>query len=165
MSKRMSKRDLNNFILKHDNYVYHRSSSHRPLNVAFDRSKFDKWKLSQYDRSESIHLTGVGVFGVIFIILCLFAFSSALMGMESSLSFTGLLNSLSSVPTIDMSKIFDFLNDFIITLDWGVFNWFRDFLNNFFLPLFGVAIYFCTAIAQLIVFLLWIFKFLLTGVY
>ena len=165
MSKRMSKRDLNNFILKHDNYVYHRSSSVRPLNVAFDRSKFDKWKLSQYDRSESNHIAYVGVFGVIFIILCLFAFSSALMGRDSSLSFTGLLNSISSVPIIDMSKIFVFVNDMNITLDWGVFNWFRDFLNNFFLPFFGVAIYFCTAIAQLIVFLVWVFKFIVTGVY
>lgn len=165
MSKRMSKRDLNKFILKHDNYVYHRSSSDKPLNVAFDRRKFDKWKLSQYDRSESTDIDGVGVFGVIFVILCLFAFSSALMGRDSSLSFTGLLNSISSMPTIDMTKVFGFVNDFSITSDWSVFNWFRDFLNNFFLPLFGVALYFCTAIAQLIVFLVWVFKFIVTGVY
>lgn len=165
MSKRMSKRELNSFILKHDNYVYHRSFSVKPLNVAFDRRKFDKWKLSQYDRSESSNIAGKGVFGVIFIILCLFAFSSVLMGRDSSISFTGLLNSISSMPTIDMSKVFDFVNDFQISSDWALFNWFRDFLNNFFLPLFGVAIYFCTAIAQLIVFLVWIFKFLFTGVY
>ncbi len=133
--------------------------------VAFDKRKFDKWKFSQYDRAVSSNISTVGVFGVIFIILCLFAFSSALMGRDSSLSFTGLLNSISSMPTIDMSKIFDFVNDMNITLDWGVFNWFRDFLNNFFMPLFGVAIYFCTAIAQLIVFLVWVFKFIFTGVY
>lgn len=165
MSKRMSKRDLNRFIIKHDNYVYNRSSSNKPLNVAFDRRKFDKWKLSQYDRSESTNIDGSGVFGVIFIILCLFAFSSVLMGRDSSLSFTGLLNSISSMPTIDMSRVFNFVDDFNITSDWTVFNWFRDFLNNFFLPLFGVAIYFCTAIAQLIVFLVWVFKFIFTGVY
>ena len=165
MSKRMSKRELNRFILKHDNYVYHRSFSYKPLNVAFDRRKFDKWKLSQYDRSESSNIAGRGVFGVIFIILCLFAFSSVLMGRDSSISFTGLLNSISSIPTIDMSKIFDFVNDMNITSDWGLFNWFRDFLNNLFMPLFGVAIYFSTAIAQLLVFLVWIFKFLFTGVY
>lgn len=165
MSKRMSKRELNRFILRHDNYVYHRSFSGKPLNVAFDRRKFDKWKLSQYDRSDSSDIAGKGVLGVIFIILCLFAFSSVLMGRDSSISFTGLLNSISSIPTIDMSKIFDFVNDMNITSDWGFFNWFRDFLNNLFMPLFGVAIYFSTAIVQLIVFLVWIFKFLFTGVY
>lgn len=165
MANRMSKRDLNRFILKHDNYEYHRSFLYKPVSVAYDRSKFEKWKLSQYDRSESNNIGGRGVLGVVFIILCLFAFSSALMGRDSTLSFTGLLNSISSMPTIEMSKVFDFVNDLRITLNWGVFNWFRDFLNDFFLPLFGVALYFCTAVAQLVVFLVWIFKFIFTGVY
>lgn len=133
--------------------------------IDFNRRKFYKWKSSQYDSFRYSAISGVGVLGVIFIILCLFAFSSALMGRDSSLSFTGLLNSISSVPTIDMSKIFDFVNDINITSDWGVFNFFRDFINNFVLSLLGVAIYFCTAIAQLIVFLVWVFKFIFTGVY
>ncbi len=101
----------------------------------------------------------------VFVILFLFSFSSVLMGRDSTITFSGLLNSISSVPTIDMSVIFSFVSDSKITSDWTVFNWLRDFLNNLFLPLIGVVVYFCASIAQLLLLLIWVAKFLITGVY
>lgn len=133
--------------------------------------QYRRTQFKEYQRAHSYSgVTGAsnvgGLFPLIFVILCLFAFVGAFMGREETVTFRGLLNSLSSAPTIDMSSIVDFASKLYITEDWGVaFNWFRDFLNNFFMPIVGVAIYFSVSVAQLLLFLVWAIKFLFTGVY
>ncbi|AXH75974.1 MAG: putative mannosyl-3-phosphoglycerate phosphatase [Inoviridae sp.] len=124
------------------------------------RSNFGhySWASDSVPNYSSIPLT-------VFVILFLLSFSSALMGRDSSISFSGLLNAISSAPTIDMSVIFDFVTDWRITGNWVAFNWFRDFLNDLFLPFIGVVVYFCASIAQLLLLLIWVARFLLTGVY
>lgn len=140
---------------------------------SFNR-QYRQYRRSQFKDYQRTHaysgVTGasnVGVlFPLIFVILFLFAFVSSFMGRETTVTFRGLLDSLANAPTIDMSTIIDFASRMYITDDWTVaFNWLRDFLNNFVMPILSVAIYFCVSVAQLLLFLIWAIKFLFTGVY
>ena len=133
--------------------------------------QYRRAQFKEYQRTHSYNgVTGAsnvgGLFPLIFVILCLFAFVGAFMGREDTVTFRGFLNSISSAPTIDMSSIVDFASKMYITEDWTVaFNWLRDFLNSFVMPILSVAFYFCVSVAQLLLFLIWAIKFLLTGVY
>ena len=133
--------------------------------------QYRRAQFKEYQRTHSYNgVTGAsnvgGLFPLIFVILCLFAFVGAFMGREDTVTFRGFLNSISSAPTIDMSSIVDFASKMYITEDWTVaFNWLRDFLNSFVMPILSVAIYFCVSVAQLLLFLVWAIKFLFTGVY
>ena len=138
------------------------------------RKQYREYKRSQFKEYQRSHSysgdTGAsnvgGLFPLIFVILFLFAFVSSVMGRESTVTFRGLLDSLANAPTIDMSTIIDFASKMYITDDWTVaFNWLRDFLNSFVMPIISVAIYFCVSVAQLLLFLIWAIKFLFTGVY
>lgn len=142
--------------------------------LRYFRKQYRQYRRSQfkeYQRSHSYNgTTGAsnvgGLFPLIFVILFVFAFVSSFMGRETTVTFRGLLSSFSNAPTIDMSTIIDFASNLYITDDWTVaFNWLRDFLNNFIMPIVGVAIYFSVSVAQLLLFLVWAIKFLLTGVY
>lgn len=142
--------------------------------LRYFRKQYRQYRRSQFKEYQRTHsyngVTGAsnvgGLFPLIFVILCLFAFVGAFMGREDTVTFRGLLNSISSAPTIDMSTIVDFASKMHIEDDWGVaFNWFRDFLNNFLMPIVGVVIYFSVSVAQLLLFLIWAIKFLFTGVY
>ena len=138
------------------------------------RRQYRQYRRSQFKDYQRTHAysgtTGAsnvgGLFPLIFVILCLFAFVSAFMGRQTTVTFRGLLSSIANAPTIDMSSIIDFASKMYITEDWTVaFNWLRDFLNSFVMPILSVAIYFCVSVAQLLLFLIWAIKFLLTGVY
>lgn len=104
------------------------------------------------------------IFGVIFIILFLFAFVASVSGREVPVTFTGLLNALADAPSIDTTKILNFTDSMYIFSDWGSFDFLREFLNNYIIPLCVVAIYFCVSIAQLVMYLVWFVKFIFTGV-
>lgn len=138
------------------------------------RRQYRQYRRSQFKDYQRTHsysgVTGAsnvgGLFPLIFVILFLFAFVSSVMGRETTVTFRGLLSSFENAPTIDMSSIVDFASKMYITDDWTVaFNWLRDFLNNFVMPILSVAIYFSVSVAQLLLFLIWAIKFLLTGVY
>ena len=140
---------------------------------SFNR-QYRQYRRSQFKDYQRIHaysgVTGAsnigGLFPVIFVILFLFAFVSSIMGRETTVTFRGLLDSLANAPTIDMSIIIDFASKMYITDDWTVaFNWLRDFLNSFVMPILSVVFYFCVSVAQLLLFLIWTIKFLFTGVY
>ena len=105
------------------------------------------------------------LFGIIFIILFLFAFVSSVMGLDSNVSFSTLLKALSNAETIDIASIMTAFNDLRITADWSVFNWLKTFINQFLMPLISVLTYFALSIAQLFVFLFWVVRFVFTGVY
>ena len=142
--------------------------------LRYFRKQYRQYRRSQFKEYQRTHsYSGTteasnvgGLFPLIFVILFLFAFASSLMGRETTVTFRGLLDSLANAPTIDMSTIIDFASRMYITDDWTVaFNWLRDFLNNFVMPILSVAIYFCVSVAQLLLFLIWAIKFLFTGVY
>lgn len=105
------------------------------------------------------------LFGIVFIILFVFAFVSTVIGLESNVSFTTLLQALSNAKTIDIASIMSAFNDLRITADWSVFNWLKTFINQFIMPIISVLTYFALSIAQLFVFLFWVVRFLFTGVY
>ena len=105
------------------------------------------------------------LFGIVFIILFVFAFVSSVMGLDSNVSFSTLLQALSNARTIDIASIMSAFNDLRITADWAVFNWLKTFINQFLMPLISVLTYFALSIAQLFVFLFWVVRFLFTGVY
>lgn len=105
------------------------------------------------------------LFGIVFIILFVFAFVSSVMGLDSNVSFSTLLQALSNAKTIDIASIMSAFNDLRITADWAVFNWLKTFINQFLMPLISVLTYFALSIAQLFVFLFWVVRFLFTGVY
>lgn len=105
------------------------------------------------------------LFGIVFIILFVFAFVSSVMGLDSNVSFSTLLQALSNAKTIDIASIMSAFNDLRITDDWSVFNWLKTFINQFLMPLISVLTYFALSIAQLFVFLFWVVRFLFTGVY
>ena len=132
----------------------------------YRRSQFKEYQRSHaYSGDTKVSNVG-GLFPLIFVILFIFAFVSAFMGRETTVTFRGLLESFANAPTIDMSTIIDFASNMYITEDWTVaFNWLRDFLNNFVMPIISVVIYFCVSVAQLLLFLVWAIKFLFTGVY
>lgn len=105
------------------------------------------------------------IFGIVFIILFVFAFVASVIGLDSNVSFYTLLTALSNAKVIDIADIMEDFNNLVITSDWSIFNWLRDFFNNFLMPILSVITYFALSIAQLFVFVFWIVKFLFTGVY
>lgn len=107
----------------------------------------------------------VGLFGVVFIILALFAFVSAVTGRSNVFTFTGLLQSFADCPSIPLPAVVNFMDNLHIDGDWTVFgNWLKDFINNFLLPLVSVVVYFSTAISQLVLYIIWFLKILFVGV-
>lgn len=102
-----------------------------------------------------------GLGKVVMVWLLLFAMISALTGREQNLTFSGLLNALSNAPTIDIASIFKDMNNLYIDSDWSdLFNWLRDFLNQFVMPIISVVVYYCLCFSQLAVYLIWFVGFL-----
>ena len=63
-------------------------------------------------------------FGFMLIIALFWSLNS---GADYTISFTSMLNYLSSAPTLDFTSI----SNFDIVSSWGVFNFLRDFFNLF----------------------------------
>ncbi len=102
-----------------------------------------------------------------FFLLCFFVCFLAsyiwkITGRTNYFSFTLLLNTLASAPTIDTSFIYTFANMGIVG-DWGVFDFLRVFISDYCMPALSMVLFFVTGIAQLVVFLAYIFRSLFVG--
>lgn len=106
----------------------------------------------------------VSLFSIAFIILAVFAFISALTGRDNVFTFSGMLESFSQCPSIPLPTIINFMDNLRIEDDWTKLgNWLRDFINDYFLPLTSVAVYFSVAVAQLVMYIIWFLKILFVG--
>lgn len=66
------------------------------------------------------------------VLVCLLGLSvfSILFGRKTIFGLGSFLESLSNVPSFDLSPITTFVNSWAISSDWGVFNFLRDFFNT-----------------------------------
>lgn len=131
------------------------------LKSHFNYSKKDKAIMRSYN--QNAWDTSISIFGVVFVILFMFSFLGALYGNETDFSFRSLLDCLTSAPAIDISGVAGFSSELCIVDDWGIFNWFRDFINNFFLSICSVAIYFSVSLMQLLIYICYFVGFIFTG--
>ena len=72
------------------------------------------------------------------------------------LSFSSFLDYLTTSPTIIPSFS---VTDFAIVSDWGIFNFFRDFFNIF-TQTFGVLIWICSSIFNVLLYLFYFVRFI-----
>lgn len=91
----------------------------------------------------------------IFLIIFIISVARSLFGGQS-LSFSGFLNSLDSVPSI---KINWTMIDGSIGGSWGIFDFFRTFLNSV-IVVVNVLVYMLSLLLNLLIFLAWSVKFL-----
>lgn len=103
-----------------------------------------------YTRFLDDERSSVSIFKALFIVLFMVSFFNAVSGNGRIITFTGLLNALSEAPSIDISWIGHFM-DLTIKNDWGLFDFFRTFLNQF-MGIIGLMLYFVTGVAQIVVF-------------
>lgn len=104
--------------------------------------------------------SGGSIFGLILLLIILFNIPAFVAGngeVSSYFSFERFMNMLASAPTIDMSWITNVLQP--ITADWGVFQFFADFLNSL-LTLFQGICFLAVGIVNLVSYLLYFLKFL-----
>ena len=95
----------------------------------------------------------VNTLSIIFSILLLVSLFRFLTGHGSQiLSFSGFLEMIHNVPTINV----EILNNFYITADWGAFNFFKEFLN-FFAGLFSVVGFWFANLYNVLVFVIYLF--------
>lgn len=124
-----------------------------------------KTRLFVYSTKNYAESTGVGGFGVlqvIFVILLLSALFSSLSGSPTSFTFSGLLEKLSTCPSL-YGDWMTTLTDARIYNDWGqAFNWFRDFLNMF-MNILSVGVYMCTGIVQLLLYAIFMLSVVFGG--
>lgn len=109
----------------------------------------------------------VGIAKTVFFILLMYAFCSALMGRESTVSFTTFFTSLKYAPSLPMADIFKFVQSLrISTTGLPVVTQFlvKQF-NNFVMPLISLATYLTLCIVQLLTFVGWFLSWIFTGVY
>ncbi len=100
--------------------------------------------------------SGFGVFGLIVGILLSVSLIKSLVG-GTPVTFGGLLEYLSSAPSIDMSlKSFNVIKSLG---DWGPFNFLAIFFN-YFITIFNVLIFAFKGIGQVIVYVVWFVRFL-----
>ncbi len=87
------------------------------------------------------------VISLILLALFIFGFSRKLSGGDV-VSFSSFLNWLGSVDSFSINVS---ISDFMIYSSWGAFNFLRDFLNIF-AGMFGVIVYLCSNLINLIIF-------------
>lgn len=76
-------------------------------------------------------------------------------GSDNIFTFTSLLEAFSSAPSIPTSWITSFVSNKIVA-DWGVFEFLRNFLNSFVMPLLGTVSFVAVGVAQIITYATWI---------
>ena len=100
--------------------------------------------------------SGLGIFGLIVGILLSVSLIKSLMG-GSPVTFGGLLEYLSNVPSINMSlSSFEVIPPFG---DWGAFNFLSTFFN-YFITIFNVLIFAFKGLSQVIVYIVYLVRFL-----
>lgn len=110
---------------------------------------------------EPTGVDNLGVLKVLFVILLLSALFSSLSGSPTSFTFSGLLEKLSTCPSL-YGDWMTTLTDARIYNDWGVFNFFRDFLNMF-MSILSVGVYMCTGIVQLLLYAIFMLSVVFGG--
>lgn len=100
------------------------------------------------------------IFGLVLLVIIMFNIPSFVAGNSSFstyFSFERFMNMLASAPTISMAWITDVLQP--ISADWGVFQFFADFINSLITLLQGVS-FILVGIVNLVSYLLYFLKFL-----
>lgn len=111
-----------------------------------------------------------GLFSVIIMVLIFINLSYLFYNNGNQMSFSSLLNGLSDMPSVDISVVQRFSNS-RITEDWtfwlskeleiGIsFNWLRNFINSFIMPILSLASFFLAGIVQLVYFITWLLGFI-----
>lgn len=112
--------------------------------------------LKSYDDKSTIVPVAGFILGFALVILLTISLFRTLSNTSTDLSFTGMLNYFSSVPSMQFVNI----ADFTIVADWGIFNFLKNFLNLF-AYLFGFSIWFSQNIYNLILWLFYMVRYLL----
>lgn len=111
-----------------------------------------------------------GLFTIIIMVLIFVNLSYLFFNNGSQMSFSSFLNGLSDMPAVDVDVVRNFSQQ-RITDDWtfwlsknleiGIsFNWLRNFINSFIMPLLSLVAFFLAGITQLIVFIGWVIGFI-----
>lgn len=97
-----------------------------------------------------------------FFICFLVSYVWQVSGKDNILSFTTLLETFASCPTVPTDWIYSFTSR-SVTADWGAFNFLRDFVNSFCIPFCGIFLQFWVSISQIFVYVVWIGGLLFGG--
>lgn len=111
-----------------------------------------------------------GLFTLIIMVLIFVNLSYLFYNNGNQMSFSSLLNGLSDMPSVDISVVQRFSNS-RITSDWSLvlseklgisisFNWLRDFINSFIMPILSLSSFFLAGIVQLVFFITWLLGFI-----
>lgn len=111
-----------------------------------------------------ISFSGLSLFGVFFVLVFVVNFFYAVTGSDSFFSFTSLLSTFEKAPSINTDWILKFGN-LKITDDWTkLFNWLRDFINDYIIKIITIVLYLCTGVAQLVTYFCYFVGILFGGV-
>ena len=122
--------------------------------------RVDKFRANDVERDFS----GVSVLGVFFVLVFVVNFFYAITGSDSFFSFTSLLSTFEKAPSINTDWILKFGN-LKITDDWtNLFNWLRDFINDYIIKIITIVLYLCTGVAQLVTYFCYFVGILFGGV-
>ena len=102
-----------------------------------------------YVQKKGYSVAPATIFTVIFVLLAVTNFFYATVGYEQNFSFSHLLEKFSTIEPVGIDWIRDFA-DMRIVEDWSVFNWFRDFLNNFVMKIVTAFLFLCTGLVELV---------------
>lgn len=111
-----------------------------------------------------------GLFSVIIMVLIFINLSYLFFNNGNQMSFSSFLNGLSDMPSVNVDVVRNFSQS-RITDDWtfwlskkleiGIsFNWLRNFINSFIMPLLSMVAFFLAGVTQLIVFIGWVIGFI-----
>ena len=111
-----------------------------------------------------------GLFTIIILVLIFINLSYLFFNNGGQMSFSSLLNGLSEMPSVNVDVVRNFSQS-RITADWSLwlskdlgigisFNWLRDFINSFIMPLLSMVAFFLAGLTQLIVFIGWVIGFI-----
>ena len=102
-----------------------------------------------YVQKKGYYVAPATIFTVIFVLLFVTNFFYATVGYEQTFTFSHLLEKFSAIEPVGIDWIRDFA-DMRIEEDWSVFNWFRDFLNNFVMKIVTAFLFLCTGLVELV---------------
>lgn len=106
----------------------------------------------------------VSVLCVFFVLVFVVNFFYAVTGSDSFFSFSSLLSTFEKAPSINTDWILKFGN-LKITDDWTkLFNWLRDFINDYIIKIITIVLYLCTGVAQLVTYFCYFVGILFGGV-
>ena len=104
---------------------------------------------------------GLGVIGYVFVLLLIATLIRVMVGSQSLPTFTGLLDTLSTAPTIEIPFIsFDMTN--FLGGEWLILDELRRVLA-FLLSTFNVVIFFVNGIVSVITYITFLFRWLFIG--